>query len=296
MKKLFPFVPLLLLLCGCTDMSSIKNKHLNVSYANDSKAQQMDIFIPDGDGPSPTVILIHGGGFKTGDKKSENDLAKALVSNGFVAIAVNYRLSGEAVFPAAVHDVKAAIRFIRANAKKYVVDPDKIATWGASAGGHLSAMMGTSAGDGFLDGIVGDHNNESAQIQACINWFGPINFATMIDDARQLGFDDRFNVTIESAYLGADATDPINMALVQRSNPTNYIDETDPPFYVQAGSKDPLIPYLQSQNFADTLRKVLGDGKVNYELIENAKHGGSKFTDQENVAKIISFLDKHLKK
>ncbi|MEM6845433.1 MAG: alpha/beta hydrolase [Bacteroidota bacterium] len=255
----------------------------------------MDIFIPEGDGPFPAVILIHGGGFKFGDKKSEYTLAKTLLDRGYVTIAVNYRLSGEAVFPSAVHDIKAAIRFTKANAKKYFIDPEKIGTWGSSAGGNLSAMMGTSAGVDFLDGHIGEYDNYSTRIQACVNWFGPINFATMIGEARNLGFKESFDVSVESKYMGTEASDPANDSLVQKANPTTYIDQNDPPFFIQAGNKDPLIPYTQSQNFANALLKALGPDKVYFELIEGGKHGGSKFTDDKNLEKVIAFLDKHLK-
>ena len=283
------------MLFGCTDMSSIKNKHLDLNYANKSDDQTLDIFIPEGSGPFPAVLLIHGGGFKTGDKKAQYDLAKQLVSKDYVAVCVNYRLSGEATFPAAVHDIKAAIRFIRANAKNYAINPKKIGTWGASAGGYLSAMMGTSAGNSSLDGTVGNFQNESTKIQACVDWFGPIDFTSMINDAKILGFKDSFDIELESNFMGLDAADPTNFDLVQIANPINYIDNTDPPFYVQVGDEDPLIPYLQSQNFAKALLNVLGDDKVSYDLIKGGKHGGSKFTNAENVEKIIAFLDKHLK-
>ena len=292
--KIIP-LSIFIILCGCTDMSSIQNKFIDVSYAKQSDSQKMDIFIPAGKGPFPAVILIHGGGFKSGDKKAEYSLAKQLVAHEYVAICVNYRLSGEAVFPAAVHDIKAAIRFLKSNAKEYGIHPDKIGTWGASAGGNLSAMMGTSAGDSFMDGRIGSYTNETSQIHVCVDWFGPIDFATMIDEARQLGFRDNFGVAIESTYLGADAADPANADLVQKANPTTYVDKADPPFYIQVGDEDPLVPYLQSQNFANALRKVLGNDKVNFDLIEGAKHGGAKFSNEENVNKIITFLDKHLK-
>ena len=295
MRKSFVLALIILINLGCTNLSSIKNKHLNVIYADDSNAQKMDVFIPEGNGLFPAIILIHGGGFKYGDKKSEYYLAKKLVSEGYVAVTVNYRLSGEAVFPAAIHDVKAAIRFIKANAKEYSVNPNKIGTWGSSAGGNLSAMMGTSAEIEFLDGNVGHYNNVTTRIQACVDWFGPINFATMIDEAKQLGFKESFDVAIESSYIGVEAADPLNASLVQKANPTTYIDQNDPPFFIQAGNEDPLIPYTQSQNFANALSNVLGTDKVYYDLIEGGKHGGSKFTNQENVLKVIAFLDQHLK-
>ncbi|MEM6735485.1 MAG: alpha/beta hydrolase [Bacteroidota bacterium] len=276
-------------------MSSIKQKHLNVAYANDSDKQKMDIFIPEAEGLFPAVVLIHGGGFKAGDKKMEYFKAKKLVENGYVAVSVNYRLSGEAVFPAAVHDVKAAIRFIKANADKYAINPNKIGTWGVSAGGNLSAMMGTSAGNDFADGIVGNFMNESTRIQACIDWFGPINFATMTLHAKQLRFKKSFDVTIESKYIGADAADPANNSLVQSANPATYIDENDPPFYIQVGDKDPLVPFLQSQEFANELLEVLGKKRVKFDILESAGHGGSHFNREENLNKVIAFLDEHLK-
>ena len=293
-NKVIQFI-ILLIIGGCTDMSSIKTKYLDVSYANKSDAQKLDIFLPEGNGPFPGVLLIHGGGFKAGDKKATYSLAKKLVSSGYAAICVNYRLSGEATFPAAVHDIKAAIRYVRGNARRYKIAPDKMATWGSSAGGNLSAMMGTSSGNEFIDGAIGNYQNESTKIQACVDWFGPIDFSKMVDDAKQLGFKENFGVALESKYIGADATKPSNFDLVQKANPSHYIDETDAPFYVQVGDQDPLIPYLQSQNFADALREKLGNGKVNFDLIKGGKHGGKKFSSTENLNKVIAFLDKHLK-
>ena len=295
MKKALFFLLLFMGLYGCTNMSNIKNQHRDTAYANDSEAQRMDIFIPDGEGPFPAVLLIHGGGFKAGDKKADHALAKQLVGHGYVAVCVNYRLSGEAVFPAAVHDIKAALRYIRGNAKKYAVAPNTIGIWGSSAGGYLSALMGTSSGDDFLDGSVGSFTKVPTDIQACVDWFGPIDFSAMTKEAKMLGFDDDFDMTLERTFLGANIADPINSALVAQANPTTYIDVTDPPFYIQAGSKDPLIPYLQSQNFAKALREVLGKEQVHFDLIENGGHGGSKFSNDHNLAKIMSFLDKHLK-
>ncbi|MDT0607615.1 alpha/beta hydrolase [Croceitalea rosinachiae] len=286
---------LYVILYGCTNMSSIENQHRDVRYANDSAAQKMDIFIPDGAGPFPAVLLIHGGGFKSGDKKAKYSLAKILVANEYVAICVNYRLSGEAIFPAAIHDIKAAIRFTRGNAANYSVNPDRIGCWGSSAGGNLSAMIGTSAGNKYIDGSVGFFKNESTKIQACVDWFGPIDFTTMKRDAKQLGFKESFNVVLESKYIGADISAPENFHLVQSANPETYIDDSDPPFYVQVGNKDPLIPYIQSQSFAHKLYQVLGKEDVRFEVIEGGKHGGAKFSNKENIGKVITFLDKYLK-
>lgn len=278
-----------------TTPTTTAQTHTNVVYASTSSAQKMDIYVPTGTGPFPAVVLIHGGAFKAGDKAMEATNAAKLVANGYVAISINYRLSGEAVFPAAVHDCKAAVRFIRANASTYRINPNKIGTWGASAGGNLSAILGTSGGDSYLEGTQGSNLTTSSTVQATIDWFGPINFATMVSEGLALGFASSYNVNNESQYLGVDANSPANIAIVNKANPTTYIDANDPPFWIQVGSVDPLIPYTQSLNFYNSLKAVLGDSKVGYELINGAGHGGALFSTDANLTKAITFLDSKLK-
>ena len=277
------------------NMPSIKNQHLNIAYASDSDAQILDIFIPQGDGPFPAVILIHGGAFRLGDKVMDYDTAKVLVANGYAAIPINYRLSGEALFPAAIHDCKAAIRYIRANSEKYNIDPNKIASMGASAGGYFSAMMGTSAGDKYIDGTVGNYEHFSSDIAAAVIWFGPIDFSTMVSEAKMLGMKEDYNVDNETKFLGVDANDSANAAIVARANPTTYIDVNDPPVFIQVGSEDPLVPYTQSLNFYKALKNVMGTEQVSYELIKGAGHGGKEFNTDNNLDKVVGFFDKYLK-
>ncbi|MFY8005280.1 MAG: alpha/beta hydrolase fold domain-containing protein [Chitinophagaceae bacterium] len=267
----------------------------DVVYATSSSAQKMDIYIPAGAGPFPAVVLIHGGAFKAGDKSSEATNAAKLVANGYVAISINYRLSGEAVFPAAVHDCKAAIRFVRANAGTYRINANKLGTWGASAGGNLSAILGTSGGDAYLEGTQGTNLTVSSTVQATIDWFGPINFATMVSEGLSLGYASTYNVDNESQYIGVDANNAANISIVNKANPTTYIDVNDPPFWIQVGSADPLIPYTQSLNFYNSLKAVLGESKVSYELINGAGHGGSQFSTEANLNKAIAFFDSKLK-
>lgn len=134
------------------DTSSIKTKYLNVSYAGQSDTQKLDIYLPnEGNGPFPVIVAIHGGGFLMGSRTG-GDLKAMLegVNRGYAVVCVEYRLSSEAPFPAAVNDVKAAIRFIRSNAAKYNLNPDKIATWGDSAGGNLTSIAGTTGGTNDL--------------------------------------------------------------------------------------------------------------------------------------------------
>ena len=277
------------------DMSSITTQYLNIPYAHDSNAQKLDIFMPEGKGPFPSVILIHGGAFKAGDKSNEYMLAKKLVNNGFVAISINYRLSAEATFPTPVHDCKAAVRYVRAHAKKYNINPDKIGTWGASAGGYFASMLGTSSHDVFLNGAVGDYADVSTEVHAVINWYGPIDFSTMIPQSKALGFPSDYSVENETRYLGADANDSANAELVTKANPATYLDKNTPPFWIAVGSQDPLIPYLQSQYFAEKIAHILGKDKVEFNRLEGVGHGGELFETEQNLNKAINFFNKHLK-
>ena len=271
---------------------------LEVAYASQSEAQVMDIYVPEGIGPFPTVVYIHGGGFFTGDKSAGTTYTDYLVDNGYVAVSINYRLSGEAPFPAAVHDCKAAVRFLRANADTYRIDPEHIGSWGDSAGGNLASMLGTSSGDAFTEDINMGNEGFSSKVTATVDWFGPINFSTIVDEANTLGLTgfggSGVNTNLEAAYMGLEniEDDPDWVAL---ANPTTYIDAEDAAFFIQVGSADPLVPYTQSQNFYEALLPVLGGEKVDFELIEGAGHGGSEFEAEANLETVIAFFDRHLK-
>ncbi|NEW81036.1 MAG: alpha/beta hydrolase [Mariniphaga sp.] len=267
----------------------------NVAYASLSPAQVMDIYLPEGDGPFPVVVLIHGGAFKMGDKEMESRNAEALVAKGYAAASINYRLSGEAKFPAQIEDCKAVVRFLRANAAKYRLNPDKIGSWGASAGGNLSALLGTSSGVAELEGKELGNSGVSSKVIASVDWFGPINFLTMDDEAKALGFTGRTNSesSPESQLIGkAIQSVP---ELVKKANPTTYITADDAAFFIQVGSMDRNIPYSQSRNFYDAIKPVIGAGKVSFELLEGAGHGGPQFSAPSNIEKVIAFFDKYLK-
>jgi len=269
--------------------------HSNIAYADKSSAQKMDIYLPEGTGPFPVVVLIHGGAFKMGDKAMEASNASALVAKGIAAASINYRLSGEAKFPAQIEDCKAAVRFLRANAAKYNLNPDKIGSWGASAGGNLSSLLGTSYGIAELEGASLGNTGFSSKVIASVDWFGPINFLTMDAEASALGFTISTNnpTSPESLLIGAAVqTVPEK---VNKANPTTYITADDAAFFIQAGSRDRNIPYTQSFNFYNALKTVKGAENVSYELLEGAGHGGSQFSSASNLAKVIAFFEKYLK-
>ena len=278
---------------------SIKNKFLDIPYASKSSAQKLDIYLPNkGSGPFPVIISIHGGAFLTGDKAMAGQINPVLegLKRGYAVVGVNYRLSGEAKFPAAVEDVKAAVRFIRANSKKYNLNTDTIAAWGSSAGGYLAAMLGTTGEIKDFEDLSLGNPKVSSSVQAVVDWYGPIRFDTMdsqFQEAGVRGMPHGEANSPESKFLGQAVN--ISPVLVKRADPSTYISKNDPPFFIQAGTRDPLIPYKQSILFYEDLKKVLGDSKVTIRLLEGAGHGGIHFIAPENLEMVFRFLDKHLK-
>jgi acetyl esterase/lipase len=284
---------------GKANRDFIKRKWLDIAYATQSRAQKLDIYLPDeGDGPFPVILSIHGGAFKGGDKGDGqvNAMLEGL-KRGFAVVSINYRLSGEAIWPAQIQDVKAAIRWIRANSKQYKLIPDKIASWGGSAGGHLSAMAGTSGNIKELEDLSQGNADQSSRIQAVVDWFGPTDFLKMDEHAKESKVANPQVHSVpdspESQLIGKNLKDAPD--LVKAANPETYISKDDPPFFIQHGLNDPLVPYLQSVNFAKKLEQTLGKEKVILELIPDTGHGGPAFQTEQNLNKVFAFLDKYLK-
>ncbi len=283
---------------GSTNASSGETQYLDVAYAEASASQKLDIYLPSsGSGPFPVIVAIHGGAFLMGDK-ADGQLAPMLagLDRGYAVVSVNYRLSKEAKFPAQINDVKAAIRFLRANAGTYNLDPDKIAAWGGSAGGYLAAMLGTSSGVAGLEDMSQGNPDQSSAVQAVVDWFGPINFLQMDPQFTASGIgpaNHNASDSPESQLLGSALT--AVPELVAQADPTTYITSDDPPFFIQHGTADGNVPTEQSVDFAAALTKVLGAGNVTLKLLEGAGHAGPEFTTAANVALVLDWLDSHLK-
>jgi acetyl esterase/lipase len=254
MKTFFlSLIPLQLLLlftsCGQgmrnANNQNIKNKYLDIPYGNQSDAQKLDIYLPDSNLEKyPVIVSIHGGAFMMGDKADGqvNPMLQAL-NYGYAVVSVNYRLSGEAQFPAQIHDIKAAIRFIRANAAKYKLNSSKIAAWGGSAGGNLAALAGTSGNVTELEDLSQGNAEYSSRVQAVVDWFGPIDFCAMDQQFNESGkgkADHDAANSPESRLMGK----PIQQIpeLVKLANPETYITPDDPPFFIQHGTEDQLVP------------------------------------------------------
>jgi acetyl esterase/lipase len=280
------------------DTSSIQNKYLDLAYADASAAQALDIYLPNsGTGPFPVIVAIHGGAFMMGDK-ADGQLTPMLagLDRGYAVVSINYRLSSEATFPAQVNDAKAAIRYIRANAAKYNLDPNRIAAWGGSAGGYLAAMLGTSGGASDLEDMSQGNADQSSAVQAVVDWFGPLSFLDMDPQFTASGTGPANHneaSSPESQLLGAAL--PEVPELVTTADPTTYITADDPPFLIQHGTNDGNVPVEQSINFADALTQVLGSDSVTLKLLEGAGHADQQFMTTENVALVFDWLDANLK-
>ncbi|MTD25890.1 alpha/beta hydrolase fold domain-containing protein [Erwinia sp. J316] len=276
------------------------SKWLDVPYANQSDAQKLDIYLPtEGKAPYPAIIAIHGGGFVFGDKgTSEVNAPMTGLKRGYAVVSINYRLAGEAVFPAAVYDVKAAVRFVKANAEKYGLDPNRIVAWGDSAGANLASMLGTTAGNPALEDLTQGNAEQSSRVNAVVNFFGPTDFSVM--DA-QFKASGKKPLQIhnaadsgESQYMGVQISKIPN--LVKFANPQSYISKDTVPFFLMNGSEDPIVPTQQSEDFAKALQAVIGEDKVTYVQLQGAGHGTAEFEEKENLDKVFQFLDKQLKR
>jgi acetyl esterase/lipase len=268
----------------------------DLAYAGASPAQRLDLYLPKRTGaPVPLVIVVHGGAFKEGDKGDATAPVDALRARGYAVASLNYRLSGEAPFPAGGRDVKAAVRWLRAHAASYGLHPGQFAAWGESAGGYLAVMLGATGDQRTTldDATLGNATHSSA-VQAVVDLFGPANFLSMDAQATSPGgcpgapqVHDAED-SPESLWLGAAVqTVP---ATARAANPISYLARarTLPPFMIAHGAQDCLVPHGQSLELVAALKKR--GAKVTFTLLAGAGHGGPEFDRLQDPA--IAFLDR----
>ncbi len=289
---------LAVLLLALPNLSAQPNRKLpadtksetNLAYGEHER-QKLDLFIPKSETPLPLIIWIHGGAWQNGSKDGNNP-AMSFLAKGYAVASINYRLSQHAIYPAQIQDCKAAVRYLRANAKKFNLKPDAFGVWGASAGGHLVALLGTTIGNQELEGD-GKHLDVSSKVQAVCDWFGPTDLLTMNKQATIKGpIDHDSPKSPESKLIGGPVQE--NKEKTLKANPLHYVSKNAAPFLIFHGDKDPLVPLPQSETFRDAMKKA----GVECELvvIKDAGHGGKDFTSTENLKKTEAFFDRHLKK
>lgn len=258
---------------------------------------QLDLYRPEsGDGPFPLVVYAHGGAWMIGHRKMvgyENNQALELTRHGYAVASVSYRLTDRAIFPAQIRDLKSAICWLRIHADQYNLDPERVASWGPSAGGHLASLAGTAAGVPELEG----QNCEQAgplgsRVQAVVDFFGPVDLTRM--DERLVG-DAVIRNDEEwpgSRLLGGPVNERPEVA--RAANPITYISEETPPFLIVHGAQDPVVPYTQSELLYEALQ---GAGVESFlYLVEEGGHGvGGEFGSEAMFERVLNFLDRHLR-
>ena len=238
-------------------------------------------------GELPAVVCIHGGGWTKGDRTSHSKVAQALASRGYVAATISYRLSGEAPFPAAIHDCKAAVRYLRANAKTLGIDPHRIGAIGLSAGGHLTALLATSSGVDSLEG-EGGHADVSSAIQAAI----PMGAQTDLLSERTAERSSNPDAgKIWRQFLGGTQTE--REAAYRLASPIEYVRADAPPFFFFHGTNDFLVPQTISRAMSDKLR-TLG-ATAEYLSVEGKGHMFT-FLDSDAREQAVNFLVQRLVK
>ncbi|MCD7754667.1 MAG: alpha/beta hydrolase fold domain-containing protein [Clostridiales bacterium] len=280
------------------DISWVKRKYLDIPYADQSPAQRLDLYLPEeGEGPFPLVVHLHGGGFGMGDKRDDHmDTYLQGLSHGYAIASVEYRLSSEAIFPAAVLDCREAFRFLRKHAAEYSIDPDRICALGGSAGGNLSAIMGMNIPNGQFPGEEEMTFDTDCTVQACIDQFGPMDFRTMDDQARANGVsfvDHDTPQSAESSYMGG-ALPTLSDEWLAKANPATYINEKMAPMLVEHGCVDKLVPFMQSVNFVNAIYQKLGQGRVEFVPLPNADHEDKEYSSEWNMNVLWTWLDKTL--
>ncbi|MCX7603941.1 MAG: alpha/beta hydrolase [Bryobacteraceae bacterium] len=253
----------------------------------------LDLYLPEqGARPLPVVVWIYGGAWRAGSKDDgQTRGALWLTEHGYAVAAFNYRLSQTAKFPAQIHDAKAAVRWLRRHADEYGLDPQRIAAWGASAGGHLAALLGVTAGVPELEGPEYDPRIP-ARVQAVIDFYGPTDFLQMDAHALPGGMKHDPADSPESQLIGGPIQE--NPEKVRRANPAAYVTPDAAPFLILHGERDPLVPVHQSELLFEALKKA--GVPVVFHKIAGAGHGGPEFQNSVARAMVLAFLDGHLRR
>lgn len=234
-------------------------------------------------GPMPVVVYVHGGAWRAGSRDAGVGPLTRLARKGFGGASIEYRLSGEATFPAQIEDCKCAIRFLRAKAKELGFDPDRIGVWGPSAGGHLAALLGTSGDVPELEG-TGGWAGQSSRVQAVVDWFGPTDFLIMGKGK----LDHDAPGSPESLLVGGPIRQ--NKDKAARANPITYVTKDDPPFLIMHGDRDETVPPNQSEALHAALKKAGVPSTL--QILKGAGHG---FRGEDAIRAVEEFFDDHLK-
>lgn len=263
-----------------------------IEYAKvDGKSLLMDVRVPDGIGTYPAIVYIHSGAWITGDRTGGP--ARRQAGRGYVVASIDYRLAPQYTWPAQLEDSKAAVRFLRANAARFKIDPDRIVAFGTSAGGHLAAMLATTTGRPDVEGLHLGNPQFSSHVTAVVDQYGVSDLLRLEDQKLPCYPFLNGNAAYMPPSLLMGCPIQECKEKTATANPITYVSKDDPPFLILHGMLDCLVPWKQSVILQEALEKSGVDSRLI--LIPNGEHGGRQFDTAPNKQAVDDFLDKHLR-
>jgi len=254
------------------DIAYVENAH---------ERQKFDIAFSKKGRARPLLVWIHGGAYMGGDKAENHAIWGELLKAGYAVATINYRLSGDAKWPAQITDCKAAIRYLRAHAKEYHLDPGRIGVWGSSAGGHLAALVGASGGEKSFD--VGQHLDQSSAVSCAVDLFGPADFETM----PQYTSPD----SPEARLWGRPTSEAVGLA--RAASPLTYLSRDTPPILILHGDADDVVNVDQSRRFEAAMKKAGAPGEL--VVLPGVGHSHVEVWMQKRDL-ILNFFERHLQR
>jgi acetyl esterase/lipase len=263
----------------------------DIAYATvDGTSLALDLYLPATEHPVPVVLYLHGGGWQVGDKRDgATERLERIASYGIAVASANYRFATQATYPAQVHDVKAAVRWLRAHGAAYGLATEKIGAWGASAGAYLASMAGLTAKNTELEGTVGDDLDQSSHVDAVVHWFGQ---SDLLANSRRTWLEKEIlNPPFEGPLLGLAevSQDP---AAARAASPLTWVGADAPPFLIAHGDRDRITPSSESLALHDAL--VRAGAESTMILLGGAGHEGEEFDRPDHLRLTAAFLLSHL--
>jgi len=261
----------------------------DIPYATSAAGEplKLDLYLPATAG-APLLVWLHGGAWENGNKSAMP--LEPLIERGFAVASVDFSPASKARFPGQVHEIKAAIRFLRSQAQRYGYDAERVAILGASSGAHLAAVVGTSNGHTELEGSLGDHRSASSDVQAIVSYFAATNLTTILAQSTPFGLNIREPALVR--LLGAPPKEAEQLARL--ASPVFQVDRNDPPLLLLHGDQDPQMPINQSHELEGAYER--NGLEADFIVVHGAAHGGDAFYSPENVDRVASFLNVQLRR
>jgi acetyl esterase/lipase len=267
----------------------------DIQYATvDGTVLLLDLYRPadvDADDQAvPVVLYLHGGGWQVGDKSDDaEERLEAMASHGIAVASANYRFASQGIFPAQIHDTKAAVRWLRANASAHGLAAERIGIWGASAGAYLASLVALTPGVEQFEGSVGEHLDQSSTVAVAVHWFGQ---SDLLANSRRTWLEKKvLNPPFEGPLLGTEDVSAIE-SIAREASPLSWVNQEAPPFLIAHGDRDRITPATESIALHDAL--VRAGAQSSMLLLGGAGHEGPEFDSPANIALTAAFLTTHL--